>query len=580
MQIVGTILSGNSQTLVGEAILSVTDWVDVILVVDTGITDNTLAIAQDSAGAKFRVEEFAWCNDFARARNFALECAAGLGASWALTVDTDERLSFPGIESSEELRSRLDSAPDVLVWLVASRDGSYAKERFIRVPTKLRWSGRTHEALVGAKANERRVLAGVEFFEKPKTREQSLAKLRRDLDVLRIETQEQPDNARWWYYLGQTLEQLEQHRAAADAYERCYELRDGWAEQAAWACFRAATCRLRLDKVDQALEVCTLGLAKQPQSPELAWLAGFCSFKLGHFANAVAWEEMAVAMGHFEGNCSGRHRISFRHLPGWYEGPYDVLRFAWQKLGQPHRAEECERKLRAAKERRWQHWMPRRSHEAPDTRDNETKVSGQSRTGSRGEHGTRVAVLGLYSSGSTATAGVLHYLGVRLGKAFWSDYFEPRWLSQQLRRWWNEPELREAVAKEERVRLLGKWARDMETGGGHAIGAKHPLLTLCGDDLREAWGAETKFIWTWRPLEESIASIQRRQWWPGMEKEIQTRLWSQANEFFTTQTHLKVEFADMLQSPEREIDRIIEFLGLRPTKEQKRNATMFIERRG
>jgi hypothetical protein len=50
------------------------------------------------------------------ARNFALAKAAELGAAWALTVDTDERLSFPGFATPEQLRAALDADAAVLAW--------------------------------------------------------------------------------------------------------------------------------------------------------------------------------------------------------------------------------------------------------------------------------------------------------------------------------------------------------------------------------------------------------------------------------------------------------------------------------
>ena len=188
-------------------------------------------------------------------------------------------------------------------------------------------------------------------------------------------------------------------------------------------------------------------------------------------------------------------------------------------------------------------------------------------------------MLGLYSSGSTATAGLLHHVGVCLGRQFWGNYFEPRWLSDQLRRWWNEPDLREVVAREQRVGQLAKWLHDMDSTGAAAVGAKHPLLVLCGDDLREAWGAETKFLWAWRPLDESIASLERRGWWPGKERAVQNRLWDAAAGFFARQEHLQIVFSDLLQRPEREMGRIIEFLELHPAEDRRRAAANSIRRR-
>jgi hypothetical protein len=50
MAIAATILSGNSEALVGDAIGSVRDWVECVLLIDTGITDETLRVARESAG--------------------------------------------------------------------------------------------------------------------------------------------------------------------------------------------------------------------------------------------------------------------------------------------------------------------------------------------------------------------------------------------------------------------------------------------------------------------------------------------------------------------------------------------------
>jgi len=54
---------------------------------------------------------------------------------------------------------------------------------------------------------------------------------------------------------------------------------------------------------------------------------------------------------------------------------------------------------------------------------------------------TRVAVLGLYRSGSSAAAGVLHHLGVEMGAPYFEDHFESAQLAKRLRRWWHEPDL-------------------------------------------------------------------------------------------------------------------------------------------
>lgn len=363
-KIIATILCGNNEEIVGDAVRSVIDWVDEILLIDTGITDSSVEIVKELAGEKLFHTKFQWCNDFALARNTSLKVAAARGATWALTIDTDERLTMRDFASLEELRRHLRAEPEVISWLVMSRTGGYSKERLIRVPTHLEWRGRTHEAFVGATASQRKILPGSSFHETPKTSEAFNAKLERDLVILKEETQAYPDKPRWWYFLGQTLEVLGRHREAVDAFLKCATL-DGWAEEAAWACYLAGKSLLSLKEYRQAIEFAALGLSKQPGSPELAWLAGFCCFKLGRFHQAVHWEQIAITLGNVEGSRAGESRISFRYLPGWYEGPYDVLRFAYRKLKMEAEARIAEADYHRARAMRLSVGMP--SDDATET---------------------------------------------------------------------------------------------------------------------------------------------------------------------------------------------------------------------
>lgn len=72
-----------------DCLASVAGLVDEIVLADTGSQDRTVAIAE-AAGA--RVVHHAWADDFAAARNAALDASTG---DWILVLDADERLA-PG----------------------------------------------------------------------------------------------------------------------------------------------------------------------------------------------------------------------------------------------------------------------------------------------------------------------------------------------------------------------------------------------------------------------------------------------------------------------------------------------------
>ena len=189
---------------------------------------------------------------------------------------------------------------------------------------------------------------------------------------------------------------------------------------------------------------------------------------------------------------------------------------------------------------------------------------------------TRIAVLGVYRSGSTAVAGALHHLGVDMGPPFFEGFYESAWLSEQLRRWWDEPRLREKVGQAKRVRVLARWIQEREQGGARWVGMKHPLLSLCGDDLVQAWGPETRFIRCCRPLEDSIDSLKRL----GRKVDgafLQGKLMAALDRFFAGREYLAIEFADLMANPRREVERLIEYLQIAASPEQVEAAIRFIE---
>ncbi len=334
LKLAATMLADNRESIVADAIRSVVDWVDWIILLDTGITDRTKAICETLAGERLVVRSLDWSEDFGRARNAALAVAKEVGADWALTLDTDERLRWTApLTDTAALRAILSRETAVDVWLAANSDGSYTKERLLRVAAELRWYGRAHESLLGASPRARQVMPGLSFDELDKATAQLEDKLQRDLKLLRADLHEMPDNARAWYYLGQSLANLGQHEGAIAAFERCATLRH-WDELAAWACFMAAKSCAALGLWEEAIDRCAAGLAIDACFPELAWMSGWCHFQLRAYRQAIAWSHMAVSLGCVAGTGDLSQRIGFRDLVAWYEGPFDVLRHAYAQQQQ------------------------------------------------------------------------------------------------------------------------------------------------------------------------------------------------------------------------------------------------------
>lgn len=84
MLISACVITKNEEKNISRYLESVKIFADEVIVVDTGSTDNTVAIATRQGA---RVEHFAWQNDFAAAKNFALDRASG---DWIVFLDADE----------------------------------------------------------------------------------------------------------------------------------------------------------------------------------------------------------------------------------------------------------------------------------------------------------------------------------------------------------------------------------------------------------------------------------------------------------------------------------------------------------
>ncbi len=83
------IITGNEEDLIEDCIASIVQWVDEIVLVDTGVTDKTLERAKLVGGDKLKIYEHTWDEDFSAARNFSISKAT---QDWIFIIDTDERV--------------------------------------------------------------------------------------------------------------------------------------------------------------------------------------------------------------------------------------------------------------------------------------------------------------------------------------------------------------------------------------------------------------------------------------------------------------------------------------------------------
>ena len=133
-------LARNEADRIEASLTSVAGFVDEMVVLDTGSSDDTVAIARRCGAV---VHQMAWPGDFAPARNRCLELVQG---DWVLVLDADERLRP---EAIPPLRA-LIAQPDLLVVTLLRQELGAAQSpyssvsRLFRRHRAIRWSGRYH----------------------------------------------------------------------------------------------------------------------------------------------------------------------------------------------------------------------------------------------------------------------------------------------------------------------------------------------------------------------------------------------------------------------------------------------------
>ncbi|MBU5670960.1 glycosyltransferase family 2 protein [Paenibacillus sp. MSJ-6] len=196
---------------------SVQGIVDEIIIVDTGSTDGTKEIARRYTN---KVYDFQWINDFAAARNFALEYAT---SEYILQLDADEVL----VDSKKELQQKFDKD---FYYLRIKNDlgsGQYLSHQFIRLfrnSPDIRYQGALHEQVPSNFEIERYgYLSSVGIFHEGYKLHlvKSKQKLQRNLNILMKEIKERP-TAFAYYNLGMQYIIEEKYHDALKALKKSY----------------------------------------------------------------------------------------------------------------------------------------------------------------------------------------------------------------------------------------------------------------------------------------------------------------------------------------------------------------------
>lgn len=292
----------NEARALGRCLESVKDWVSEIVVVDTGSSDETEAIAR-SHGA--HVGHFPWCDDFSAARNAALDRST---REWVLVLDGDETFT---VDSAADLASALrQSEWDGFSLPIDSLndDGTHSKalvfRLFRRVRPGMRYRGEIHEQLeaVAAGRVQTSTLACVRLEHDGYTSAvvASADKANRNIRLSRKVTQSRPRDPFSWFVYGMAIAQSDPD-GMLQAAQTAFDLLDAGSASARTEPYvvnlylTAIHVHRSRGDVVRGVKMADRALATFPDSPDLRYQRGGARAALGDLVGAV--EDFQVALG-------------------------------------------------------------------------------------------------------------------------------------------------------------------------------------------------------------------------------------------------------------------------------------------
>jgi glycosyltransferase involved in cell wall biosynthesis len=296
----------DEEAMLPQCLASVADFVDELIVVDTGSTDRTVEIAE-GFGATILHHE--WDGDFAAARNVGLEAAT---SDWLMYLDADEVL----VEGEgEKLRALLGHTWREGIFLVETNhvgeleDGVGVQHNALRLfknRDAYRFTGRVHEQFAHALPTEpERIeysLVRIEHYGYLGQVREDKGKARRNLELLQRQLAEGIDTPFLHFNLGSERAAAGDVAGSLEHLERAWSLLESDPQRLEMGFFPSLSARLvkalnanrrHADAIAQGDEV----LALLPDFTDVVLEQGLAQRALGDLDAAIATFERCLQMG-------------------------------------------------------------------------------------------------------------------------------------------------------------------------------------------------------------------------------------------------------------------------------------------
>jgi len=286
-----------------ECLRSVRGLADEIVVVDTGSTDSTPALAREQGA---RVIAFPWNDDFSAARNRSLAEATG---EWVLVLDADERLfprhfeairrlvAIPGTQAIQVFVRTYTDDSTLMNW--QPTDPARAESagfcgyfdlpqvRLFRRRSRIRFEGIVHESVT--RSLERhgvpiyRADALIHHYKESRRANQKQSRNLLIFELSRRRTEGNPQNAELWRQRAPAALEVGQYKDAVSSLERAIGLAPNQQE----LYFQLGATLILVGQPEKACHLYRQALERFPDEPELVQALGDALLAAGNLAEAA-----------------------------------------------------------------------------------------------------------------------------------------------------------------------------------------------------------------------------------------------------------------------------------------------------
>jgi glycosyltransferase involved in cell wall biosynthesis len=299
----------NEEETIGRCLQCVQQFVDEIIIVDTGSTDKTKTVVK-----KFtkKVFDFEWINDFSAARNFAFSKAT---KDYILWLDADDVLDEKNQKKFVELKKSL--TPDVdsvsmLYHLTFEDNGepnfSSRRNRLVKRDRGFKWHGYVHEYL--------EVYGNIIQSDIGITHKKESTYTDRNLRMYRhAEEEGKPFTPRDTYYYANECLDNKLHEKSITLYTQFLDDGLGWSEDNIQACGKLADCYIALVDWHSARKACISSFQYDTPRGEICCRLGYIHLELNLLDAAVFWYTLATVVEIPDGKSPFVNRACYTWLP-------------------------------------------------------------------------------------------------------------------------------------------------------------------------------------------------------------------------------------------------------------------------